>query len=111
MHQTGVHSKAILTRAGGAPQTLIDGPFAFTEQRAVSLAPADGSAKDLLMNAGDTITTTCTFDNETAAPISFGEDTQDEMCFFFTLAWPRGQLSNGQFSIIPGAEQTVNCLQ
>lgn len=110
MHQTGVHAKALLKRADGTEESLLDDPFEFANQKAIAM-PRDGSAEDLLINAGDTITTTCTFDNTTNSAISFGENTDDEMCFFYTTAWPKGQLVNNTFTLIPGAERSVNCLQ
>lgn len=111
MHQTGVHAKATLKRADGSEFSMIDGPFSFADQKALKM-PQDGSTDDLLINAGDSITTTCTFDNKTNANVGFGENTTDEMCFFYTTAWPRGQLMNAAvFSIIPGAERSVSCLQ
>jgi hypothetical protein len=111
MHKTGVHARAILNRtSGAAPVTLIDDSFTFTEQRGFH-QPRDGSAPDVQINAGDTIDVTCTFDNKTGAPKRFGSNTEDEMCFFYAMAWPRGQLSNGAFSIVPGAQPEVNCIQ
>jgi Copper type II ascorbate-dependent monooxygenase, N-terminal domain/Copper type II ascorbate-dependent monooxygenase, C-terminal domain len=112
MHKTGVHSSAILNRAsGGPPITLIDDPFSFLEQGGYK-QPRDGSAPDLLINAGDSIDVTCRFDNTTNQAKAFGSNTEDEMCFFYAMAWPRGQLRNGsQFSIVPGAEPEVNCIR
>jgi hypothetical protein len=112
MHKTGVHSKAVLNRAGGgAPLTLIDAPFSFLEQAGYK-QPLDGSAPDVLINAGDTIDVTCSFDNTTNKAKTFGSNTEDEMCFFYAMAWPRGQLRNGAtFSVVPGAEPEVNCIQ
>jgi hypothetical protein len=112
MHKAGVHSSAILKRAnGGAPVTLIDDPFSFLEQSGFK-QPRDGSAPDVQINAGDTIDVTCSFDNTTDKVKAFGSNTEDEMCFFYAMAWPRGQLSNGAlFSIVPGATQEVNCIQ
>ncbi|MEY4576926.1 MAG: hypothetical protein RL701_1629 [Pseudomonadota bacterium] len=110
MHQTGVHAKVMLNHADGTSQSLIDAPFAFADQKVIKM-PQDGSADDILINAGDSIATTCTYDNQTNSTITFGENTGNEMCFFFTLAWPRGQLMNGSFTIVPGAERSVNCLQ
>jgi hypothetical protein len=112
MHKTGVHSSAILKRANGGPSvTLIDDPFSFMEQSGFA-QPRDGSAPDVLINAGDTIDVTCTFNNTTAQAKRFGSNTEDEMCFFYAMAWPRGQLRNGAtFSIVPGAEPEVNCIQ
>jgi Copper type II ascorbate-dependent monooxygenase, C-terminal domain/Copper type II ascorbate-dependent monooxygenase, N-terminal domain len=111
MHKTGVHARAMLNRANGdAPVMLIDDPFTFAEQNAYH-EPRDGSAPDVQINAGDTIDVTCSYENMTGATKRFGSNTEDEMCFFYALAWPRGQLSNGSFSIVPGAEPEVNCIQ
>jgi hypothetical protein len=112
MHKTGVHSSAILNRAnGGAPVTLIDDPFSFMEQTGYK-EPRDGSAPDVLINAGDSIDVTCSFENKTNQTKVFGSNTEDEMCFFYAMAWPRGQLRNGSlFSAVPGAEPEVNCIR
>jgi Copper type II ascorbate-dependent monooxygenase, C-terminal domain/Copper type II ascorbate-dependent monooxygenase, N-terminal domain len=112
MHKTGVHSSAILKRANGGPSvTLIDDPFSFMEQSGYA-QPRDGSAPDVLINAGDTIDVTCSYDNTSGQTKMFGSNTEDEMCFFYAMAWPRGQLRNGAlFSIVPGAEPEVNCIQ
>ena len=37
----------------------------------------------LTFKAGDTIKTSCTYNNNTASPVSFGESTGNEMCFGF----------------------------
>jgi hypothetical protein len=110
MHRTGVHSTAVVKRADGGPSvTLIDDPFSFMEQAGYK-EPRDGSAPDVLINAGDTIDVSCSYDNPDAAK-RFGSNTEDEMCFFYAMAWPRGQLRNGAFfSIVPGAEPEVNCI-
>lgn len=111
MHTAGVHARAILNRANGAaPVTLLDDPFSFMEQGGFTL-PRDGSAPDIEVHAGDTISTTCSFDNTTTMAKTFGSNTENEMCFFYALAWPRGQLRNGSPSIVPGAEPEVNCIQ
>jgi hypothetical protein len=112
MHKTGVHSSAILKRGNGGPSvTLIDDPFSFMEQSGYA-QPRDGSAPDVLINAGDSIDVTCSYDNTTNQTKMFGSNTEDEMCFFYAMAWPRGQLRNGAlFSIVPGAEPEVNCIQ
>ncbi|MEY4579803.1 MAG: hypothetical protein RL701_4506 [Pseudomonadota bacterium] len=112
MHQTGVHAKAVVKRADGKLETLFDQPYSFDDQRAVDMPPK-GAPDEVLIRAGDSITTTCTFDNQTNQTITFGENTENEMCFFFTLAWPRGQLASNPFAFklpIPGAEPAVNCL-
>jgi hypothetical protein len=94
MHKTGVHAKAIIKRADGKEEVLHDRPFSFAEQTKYIL-PEDGSAADVLINAGDEIVTTCSFKNDQARAIRFGQTTEDEMCFFYVIAWPMGQLVNG----------------
>jgi hypothetical protein len=42
---------------------------------------------------GDTVTTNCRFDNDTGATVTFGENSDDEMCFNFALYYPRGALT------------------
>jgi hypothetical protein len=41
------------------------------------------------LKVGDTIRTTCQWQNTTADAKSFGEDTNDEMCFNFVSYYPR----------------------
>jgi hypothetical protein len=94
MHKTGMHASAILKRANGEMVTIHDAAFSFDSQNKYIL-PEDGSAADILVNKGDSITTTCTFKNETNAAIRFGQNTENEMCFFYVIAWPMGQLVNG----------------
>jgi hypothetical protein len=33
--------------------------------------------------------------NDPNAAFRFGQNTQDEMCAFYVIAWPMGQLVNG----------------
>ncbi len=40
------------------------------------------------VDPGATIHTRCAWDNTTAAPVSFGQDTSDEMCYSFTMYYP-----------------------
>ena len=83
MHKQGTHMKAVINRANGTKETLHDAPFDFNYQIQYIRA-----AK---INAGDSITTECTF----AKPMAFGESTTAEMCYMFTLAYPKNALSDG----------------
>ena len=83
MHKQGTHMKAVINRANGTKETLHDAPFDFNYQ-----IQYIRSAK---INPGDTITTECTF----AKPMAFGESTTAEMCYLFTLAYPKNALSDG----------------
>jgi hypothetical protein len=106
MHKTGVHSTAILNRAnGGAPLTLIDDPFDFMEQSGFK-EPRDGSAPDVLINAGDSIDVTCSFDNKTNQRRP-SDPTPRTRCASST-PWPgRGASarSGSQFSIVRARSQ------
>jgi len=81
MHQLGTHMTMVLNRAGGAKMTMHDAPFSFDDQRAYAV--------DLTVNDGDTITSTCRFNNTTSLPVTFGPNTENEMCYNFVTAWPR----------------------
>jgi hypothetical protein len=87
MHKLGVHAKFELTRADGSHVVIHDMPFDFNEQRAYAIMP------DLVLNTGDMITTTCSYNNTTDANVTFGQNTEDEMCFNFSTYWPKGGLS------------------
>lgn len=94
MHTKGVHSKGVINRAGGEQVTFLDEPFEFREQRLYRM-PKDGSAPDLLLDPGDTISTTCDWVNDTDQTLVYGQSTTDEMCFLTVWAWPAGSISNG----------------
>src|SRR5690606_40152307 len=40
------------------------------------------------LNNGDRVTTTCVYKNTTSRSVSFGTNTEDEMCFNFALYYP-----------------------
>jgi len=44
---------------------------------------------DHVVKAGDTVTTRCAWKNPTNQPVTFGEKTGDEMCFSFTMYYPK----------------------
>jgi hypothetical protein len=87
MHQTGVHAKLVLNRKNGTKEILHDRAFAFADQQAYPL--------DVIVNDGDTLTTTCTYNNTTNGIVTFGPATENEMCYNFTTAWPAGSLASG----------------
>jgi hypothetical protein len=83
MHLQGKHMKGVINRANGATEVIHDAPFSFHDQA--------WYPKDLMIMPGDTITTTCTWNGF----VSFGTDTAEEMCYLFTVAYPKGALSDG----------------
>jgi hypothetical protein len=86
MHKRGTHLKSVVNRAGGATEVMYDGAFNFEFQvlydTPIQLMP------------GDTVTTTCTYMNDSDRVINFGASTEMEMCFNFTYAWPAHALDN-----------------
>ena len=92
MHELGKHSKIEILRKDGTRQLLHDAPFDFSEQTAYNF-------EDLWIEQGESILTTCTWDPK--RKVVFGFASNEEMCFFYTLAYPIGALA-GQ-----GAEKGV----
>ena len=82
MHQLGREFNTTITR-GAEELTLVDVP-SFTFDNQISY-PHDPPIE---IKSGDTLTTTCTYDNPGGGPVGFGEDTEDEMCFNFVLTYP-----------------------
>jgi hypothetical protein len=87
MHKLGVHAKLELTRAG-QKTALHDAPFSFEDQRIYEL-------DNLAIRDGDVLTTTCSYENDTGRGVSFGENSDDEMCFNFVTYYPMGAFQCG----------------
>jgi hypothetical protein len=86
MHQAGTHMKTVINRKGGAQEIVVDMPFAFTDQRTYTTPN--------IVHPGDTLTTTCTWQNTTNAAIGFGTSTTAEMCYNFVYSYPAHSLPN-----------------
>jgi hypothetical protein len=85
MHTHGVAFRTDILRGGdsGPVDPLVEVPhFDFESQTAYPRDPP------MLLNPGDSIRTTCTYDNPTATEVRFGERTEDEMCFNFIMIYP-----------------------
>jgi hypothetical protein len=85
MHLKGTHMKVTLERASGGSEVVHDEPFSFQNQR--------GYQEDIRLQPGDRLTTTCSYN----APSAFGKGTNEEMCYWFALAYPAGALTDGAF--------------
>lgn len=85
MHQIGTHFRVDFN-LGGATTTPIDETWNFGDQKLWQY-PGDGPAM-FDVSGGDSITTTCTYTNNTGAPVSFGESSTEEMCFNFLYYYP-----------------------
>ena len=85
MHQLGTHARLVLNRANGTQQVLRDLPFDFAHQKSYPI--------NVVVNDGETLTTTCTYNNTTNVPVFFGPNTENEMCYVLATAYPAGGLS------------------
>lgn len=97
MHQLGINMTATINRADGTKDAIFDEPFDFSSQLHFAV--------DHKLYPGDTLTTTCLFNNTTDRGVPFGESSNTEMCYMFTYAWPANTLENGATSLI-GANNT-----
>jgi hypothetical protein len=99
MHTIGSNMRSVINKAGGEDIEIFNKPFVFDQQINYMLS------SPYVLEAGDSITTTCSWMNNTTAPVSFGQSTKAEMCYQFTVAYPYGALNNGVLSLI-GATNT-----
>jgi hypothetical protein len=111
MHARGKHAKLVLERRSGERLTLVDQPYDAAEQRTYRISGADAQA-DVVVQTGDTLTATCTYENASDTTISAGTTVADEMCQMLTVAWPAGVLHK---SVDPtrvfGTPQDTDCLE
>lgn len=94
MHAAGTHARLVLHRASGEEIVLHDQPYDFREQRVYWLKSPDGQP-DVLLEQGDTLSVTCSYDNTLDTTILSGSTKDNEMCSMPVWAWPAGILNNG----------------
>lgn len=97
MHKTARRQQVVIKRKNGTTEVIHDQPFDFNSQ---IFYP-----KDVVLKPGDKFEAHCFYDNDTNAKIKFGENTQDEMCYAFTMASPAGALTNQ--GLLGGAADSV----
>lgn len=82
MHQIGVSMSTTLTRKDGTVLDLGTMPgYDFNRQAWLPI--------EAVTQEGDVIRTRCGYTNGTGHEVSFGEKTTDEMCYSFTMYYPR----------------------
>jgi hypothetical protein len=81
MHQYATHQKVELTRAG-APTVLHDDAYSFTEQ------PFYRMATPYQLRTGDRVDVTCTYVNNGPGEVTFGDSSNQEMCFSGLYRYP-----------------------
>jgi hypothetical protein len=97
MHQWGRHMTSVVQRAGGASEDVFGMPFDFNYQVSYETA--------ITLMPGDSIRSTCRFQNESFGPVAFGPSSDQEMCYQFAFSYPAGALDNGVLSLV-GATNT-----
>jgi hypothetical protein len=87
MHLLGTAMSTTLTPKAGGPDVDLGTMSTFDFSRQAWL-PIDATTK-----AGDIIRTKCTWTNKNETEVRFGENTANEMCYSFTMYYPRIQSS------------------
>jgi hypothetical protein len=82
-HKLGTRTKFWIKKKNGREIVLHDGPFNFEEQRSYPLTPG------IAIETGDTVYTSCFFTNKTSRDVSFGQSTEDEMCYNLAAYYPK----------------------
>lgn len=95
MHQLGRGMRSTVHRLDGTTEEITDVPAFDFESQGMSFHDPE-----LIVHPGETITTTCTYDNPNPYPVFFGEGTNDEMCFDFVLAYPVDTLLDRNCGIV-----------
>lgn len=92
MHRLGKAQSATRIRQS-AETSLLDAPnYDFNTGAAGQTVRVD-------IAAGDGIRTICKWQNKTGDPVSFGEDTGDEMCFAFLTYYPKIQIEQFHWAV------------
>jgi hypothetical protein len=95
MHELGRGFKTTIQRAGGATEVLTDVPnFSFADQKDYPNDPP------VVIQPGDSLQSTCYFDNPGGSTVYFGEGTSDEMCFNFVVGYPIDRIPDRMCGIL-----------
>jgi hypothetical protein len=92
MHRIGKRMQTAVKHADGMMETIFDKPFSFGNETHYFA--------NYEVKPGETLQTSCTFNNDTDMGIPFGESSDTEMCYQFTFHWPAHTLSNGASSLL-----------
>ncbi len=88
MHQLGTEMSTMLTPAGGGAKVDLGTDLKFTFQTQ-TWYPIGATKQGHVIHTGDQISTRCKWVNTTDNDVKFGENTADEMCYSFTLYYPK----------------------
>jgi hypothetical protein len=83
MHQLGTSISTKKLGVNGAPDVDMGTRSSWDFQNQYYL-PIDGT-----LGPNDTVRTRCVWNNPSDTTVSYGSRTEDEMCFSFTMYWPK----------------------
>ncbi|HTL34231.1 MAG TPA: hypothetical protein VL326_13970 [Kofleriaceae bacterium] len=83
MHQHATKQSFEITQGATVTKVLDNKPYSFQEQ-------VNYPSQTMTLNPGDRIKTTCTFVNNTGTTLTFGDSSNEEMCFTGMYKWPAG---------------------
>lgn len=83
MHKYGSHLKAtVIPAAGGTGPVLFDKDYSFDSQKLDMLTP------QVALQNGDKVQVDCTYTNQTANTVGWGNSSDEEMCFATLYRYP-----------------------
>jgi hypothetical protein len=85
MHQIGTSISTQVTHAGQSTDLGTIAHWDFSTQQYLPLG-------DITIQPGDTLSTRCAWNNPTDTDVRFGPRTEDEMCYSFTLYYPKADI-------------------
>jgi len=92
MHRIGKRMQTSVRHLDGTLESIFDKPFSFGNETHYYV--------DYAVKPGEMLETSCSFMNDTAQGVPFGESTDSEMCYQFTFAYPAHAMTNGAFSLL-----------
>lgn len=92
MQALGTNMKTSVEHTDGSTDVLFDEPFSFGEARPYF------QRYELL--PGESLVTSCMFNNTTDVGVPYGTESVNEMCYQFVFAYPARAVANGAFSLL-----------
>jgi hypothetical protein len=92
MHKLGNRMTLEIDRANGSKSMVFDARFSFDAQQNVDA--------NVVLEQGDSLLTTCFYDNPNDYPVNVGSNTTDEMCNNFVVAYPAGALVSDFLNLV-----------
>lgn len=84
MHKLATHSKFEIIRGTNPPNVLWDAAYDFNDQKYY----APNGSPEFQVQAGDQIKVTCSYNNTTGHSVTFGDSSDNEMCFVGMYRYP-----------------------